>query len=88
MHTNEARQDGETNERLDRLVVWERVSDFTPKERAALAWTEALTSLERRTDYAALRAGLREHFTEVEVGVLTVTATMINLWNRLQIACH
>lgn len=48
MHTKEAREDGETNARLDRLVVWEHVDDFTPRERAAFAWTEALT---RRTPY-------------------------------------
>ncbi|MDI9229850.1 carboxymuconolactone decarboxylase family protein, partial [Serratia bockelmannii] len=37
MHTKEAREDGETNARLDRLVVWEHVDDFTPRERAAFA---------------------------------------------------
>ena len=47
MHTKEAREDGETNERLDRLVVWNQVCDFSPRERAALAWTEALTQLDR-----------------------------------------
>lgn len=88
MHTREAREDGEKNERLDRLVVWDHCSDYSPKERAALAWTEALTALERKTDYAALRAQLREHFSEEEIGVLTVTAAMINLWNRIQISAH
>lgn len=88
MHTREAREDGETNERLDRLVVWDQVDDFSPKERAALAWTEALTSLDRKTDYGALRAGLRRHFSDSEIGVLTTTVGMINLWNRLQVSAH
>lgn len=88
MHTREAREDGETNERLDRLVVWEQCNDFTAGEKAALAWTEALTQLDRRTDYAALRARLREHFSDVEVGALTATVAMINLWNRIQISRH
>jgi AhpD family alkylhydroperoxidase len=88
MHTREARDDGENNERLDRLVVWDHVADFSPKERAALAWTEALTALDRKTDYAALRATLREHFTDAEIGALTVEAAMINLWNRIQVATH
>lgn len=88
MHTREAREDGETNERLDRLVVWEHVSDFSPKERAALAWTEALTRLDHRTDYGALRSVLREHFSDTEISALTATVAMINLWNRIQISGH
>lgn len=88
MHTREARADGETNDRLDRLVVWRQVGDFTPAERAALAWTEALTTLDPRTAYGELRADLRRHFSEEEVSVLTVTVAMINLWNRIQISSH
>ncbi|WP_433937240.1 carboxymuconolactone decarboxylase family protein [Sorangium cellulosum] len=88
MHTREARQDGETNDRLDRLIVWEHVRDFSERERAALAWTEALTVLDRRTDYAALRARLREHFSDREIGALTAAVAMINLWNRIQVSGH
>lgn len=88
MHTREARQDGETSERLDRLVVWDQVSDFTERERAALAWTEALTRLEPKVDLGPLRALLREHFSEEEIGVLTATVAMINLWNRINISRH
>ncbi|WP_434048381.1 MULTISPECIES: carboxymuconolactone decarboxylase family protein [Sorangium] len=88
MHTREARQDGETNDRLDRVVVWEHVRDFSERERAALAWTEALTVLDRRTDYAALRARLREHFSDREIGALTAAVAMINLWNRIQVSGH
>lgn len=88
MHTKEARDDGETNERLDRLVVWDHVSDFLAKERAALAWTEALTQIERNTDYGALRAELRAHFSDAEISALTTTVAMINLWNRIQVSAH
>lgn len=88
MHTKEARDDGETNERLDRLVVWDHVSDFSAKERAALAWTEALTQIERKTDYGALRAELRAHFSDAEISALTTTVAMINLWNRIQVSAH
>jgi AhpD family alkylhydroperoxidase len=86
LHTKEARQDGETDERLDRLVVWPRVADFSEREKAALAWTEALTVLDARTDLAALRARLRSHFSDGEVAVLTAEAAMINLWNRIQVS--
>lgn len=88
MHTREARQDGESNERLDRLIVWDQVEDFTDQERAALEWTEALTNLDPRSDLGALRARLREHFSEQAIGVLTWTVAMINLWNRVNISRH
>jgi AhpD family alkylhydroperoxidase len=88
MHTREAREDGETNERLDRVIVWRHVSDFTPREKAALAWTEALTTLDERNDLGALRAALRAHFSENEIGVLTANVGMINLWNRIAVSRH
>lgn len=88
MHTREARADGETDERLDRLVVWRHVDDYTPREKAALAWTEALTRLDGQDDLAELRAGLREHFSEAEVAALGADIAMINLWNRIAISNH
>jgi AhpD family alkylhydroperoxidase len=88
MHTKEARNDGETNDRLDRLVVWRHVSDFTPREQAAFAWTEAVTQLSPTADYAPLRAELRAHFTDAEASALTAAVAMINLWNRLQVSGH
>ncbi|NQD95889.1 carboxymuconolactone decarboxylase family protein [Pseudomonas sp. CrR25] len=88
MHCREARDDGESHERLERLVVWRHCGDFSPRERAALAWTEALTVLDPKTDYATLRQHLREQFSEEEIGVLTATVAMINLWNRIQISRH
>jgi AhpD family alkylhydroperoxidase len=88
MHTREARQDGETNDRLDRLIVWAHVSDFSEAEKAALAWTEALTVLDPKTDYASLRGRLRVSFTDKEIGALTTTISMVNLWNRIQVSAH
>lgn len=88
MHTREAREDGETQDRLDRLVVWAHVSDFSEAEKAAFAWTEALTTLDPKTDYASLRGRLRQSFTDKEIGALTATISMINLWNRIQVSAH
>ncbi|MFZ2449752.1 MAG: carboxymuconolactone decarboxylase family protein [Methylovulum miyakonense] len=88
MHTGEARTDGESNARLDQLVVWERSDAYSPAEQAALAWAEALTTLQKDTDYTALRIWLREHFSDAQIGVLTSTVAMINLWNRIQISTH
>ncbi len=88
MHTREARQDGETSERLDRIIVWNQVNNFTEREKAALAWTEALTILDQRCDLGEIRALLREYFSEKEIGDLTVVIAMINLWNRINISRH
>ena len=88
MHIRDARKAGEINQRLDRLIVWRQVSDFTPRERAAFAWTEALTELKDDADLAPLREDLRAHFGEGEIVALTVMIAMINLWNRINIATH
>ena len=88
MHTRDARAAGETNERLDRLVVWQHVDDYSPREKAALAWTEAMTRLDDQGQLPALRANLREHFSEQEVAALGAEVAMINLWNRIAISTH
>ncbi|SMF01797.1 alkylhydroperoxidase AhpD family core domain-containing protein [Tistlia consotensis] len=85
MHLREARQDGESQPRLDRLVVWRNVEDFTPAERAALAWAEALTT-RLGEDLDSLHAALSEHFGAEEIAALTASVTMINGWNRLMVA--
>ena len=88
MHTRDARRDGETDKRLDHLIVWRHVNDFTAREKAAFAWTEALTELHKPSDFSALRANLREHFSDNEISTLTSMIAMINLWNRIQISSH
>jgi AhpD family alkylhydroperoxidase len=86
MHTKEARDDGEANERLDRVIVWRHVSDFSEREKAALAWTEALTVLDDAANFGAIRAELREHFSEKEIAMLTSEIAMINMWNRFGVS--
>lgn len=86
MHIKEARDAGETSERLERLVVWQHVSDFTAAEKAALAWAEALTHVGPGQDYGQLRGELRSHFSEAEISLLTAAIGMINLWNRVQVS--
>lgn len=88
MHTREARKDGETNDRLDRVIVWNQVRDFSGREKAALAWTDALTILDPNTDIGELRSELQEHFSDKEISILTATVAMINLWNRINISRH
>jgi AhpD family alkylhydroperoxidase len=88
MHVREALEDGETHDRLHRLVGWRHMTDFTPAEKAALAWTEALTVLTPESAFADLRAALRDHYTDRQIAQLTATVAMINLWNRVQAAGH
>ena len=88
MHLREAREDGETERRLDRVIVWDQVDDFSDREKAALAWTEALTLLEAKSDLEKLRLELKQHFSNEEIGLLTGAVAMINLWNRINISRH
>ncbi|MEL7173010.1 MAG: carboxymuconolactone decarboxylase family protein [Pseudomonadota bacterium] len=88
MHLGEAREAGETQQRLDRLVVWDQVRDFSAREQAALAWTEALTALGRRADIAGLRDRMRGQFSDAEIGLVTANIAMINMWNRINVSTH
>lgn len=88
MHTREARADGETDARLDHLVAWKHLGGYSERERAALAWTEALTDLDKDIEPAPLRARLRQHFSDEEIGALTAAVAMINFWNRVAISRH
>lgn len=85
MHTRDARADGETEERLYLLDAWRESPLYTARERAALAWTEALTLISQThapdQDYHALR----EQFSEEEQVKLTLLIATINAWNRLAI---
>lgn len=88
LHARDARRQGETDQRLDHLAAWEHTAGYSDAERAALAWTEALTVLDRRADYGALRARLRAHFGEEQIGALTAEIAMINAWNRIHVSNH
>ena len=85
MHTTEARAHGETEMRLYMLNAWRESSLYSERERAALAWTEALTLVARTgapdADYALLASA----FSDTEQVQLTLAIGAINLWNRLQV---
>lgn len=85
MHTTALRRKGEDEMRLYLLPAWREAAFYTERERAALAWTEALTRIETSQapdeDYARLAAV----FEEAEIVELTLAIGAINLWNRLQI---
>ena len=83
MHSKEARKDGETEQRLYLLEAWEEVSLYTPRERTALAWTEAVTRIADTRAPDAVYEELCRHFSEAETVNLTTAIGVINLWNRL-----
>ncbi|ROO37416.1 alkylhydroperoxidase [Pseudomonas sp. AF76] len=85
MHTADARKDGETERRLYAVTAWREAPFFTGRERAALAWTEALTRLSDTHAPDADYALLSEHFCPKEMVDLTVAINTINGWNRLAV---
>lgn len=86
MHSREARADGETEQRLYLVSAWKESPLFTPAERAALAWTEALTLIATEDASDVLYAEVLEHFGPADLTRLSVAISMINTWNRLAIS--
>jgi AhpD family alkylhydroperoxidase len=85
MHTRDARAHGETEERLYLLGAWRESSLYTPRERAALAWTDALTRVADTHAPDADFEGLKPYFTEAEIVNLTLLVSTINAWNRIAV---
>lgn len=86
MHTLDARRLGETERRLYAIVVWRDSNFFNVRERAALAWTEAVTLLSQSRVPDDVYAEAREHFSESELVDLTIAVNTINSWNRLAVS--
>ncbi len=86
MHTKDARHKGETEQRIYALDAWRETPFFTDKERAALAWTEAITNIQQGHAPEAVYRELSAHFNKAEMMNLTLAITTINAWNRLMIA--
>ncbi|MEW5979107.1 MAG: carboxymuconolactone decarboxylase family protein [Acidobacteriota bacterium] len=85
MHTKDARANGESEQRLYALTAWRETPFFTDRERAALAWTEAITLVSEDHAPDPVYAEARERFTEKELVALTMAIVTINAWNRLAI---
>jgi len=86
MHSEEARADGETQQRLDILPGWHETTFFTERERAALAWAESITLVSQTHVPNDVFAAVKEHFSEREIVDLTLIVTAMNTWNRISIA--
>ncbi len=88
MHWKDLRALGETEQRLYSLDAWRESPYYTERERAALAWTEAVTRVSETHVPDEVYEQARKQFSEKELADLTVAVAMINLWNRLAIAAR
>ena len=86
MHTKDARANGETEQRLYGLTAWRETPFYSERERAALAWTEALTLISTNDVPDEVYEATREWFDEREIVDLTLAIIAINSWNRLAIS--
>src|SRR3954471_9967885 len=85
MHTGEARKLGESERRLYLLDAWRESTLYSERERAALAWAEALTNIATSHAPDDVFRLARSQFSEKELTDLSIAIAMINLWNRLAI---
>jgi AhpD family alkylhydroperoxidase len=86
MHTHDARQAGETDVRMHLLNAWRETAAFTPRERAALALTEAVTLLTQGHVPDEVWAEAQAQFGEEELAAVVWAAAAINTWNRVAVA--
>jgi AhpD family alkylhydroperoxidase len=86
MHYKDLRAAGETEQRLYMLDAWREYPGYNDRERAALAWAEAVTRIRDGQVADEAFAGVRAHFSDSEIANLTLVVTTINAWNRLNIA--
>jgi len=88
MHSKDLRAHGETEQRLYMLDAWRESPLYTDRERAALAWTEAVTKLEKKNVPDDVYEEALRQFSEEELVDLTIAVIAINSWNRINVAFH
>ncbi len=86
MHSKDLRAGGEAEQRIYTVAAWRETPFFTPRERAALAWAEAVTVLDHNQVSDEVYEMARKEFSEEELVDLTLAVVTINGWNRLNIA--
>ena len=86
MHVKEAKIHGERELRVYHVPIWRESTLFSPRERVALEWTEAVTRLPDQGISDELYGRAREHFSEKELSDLTFAVATVNLWNRLNVS--
>ena len=88
MHWKDLKSIGESDQRLYELNAWEESPFYTDRERAALAWTEAVTRIADSRVPDNVYEQVRKHFSETEIANLTLAIATINAWNRLAISAR
>ena len=86
MHAKDLRSAGETEQRIYSLDAWRETPFYNARERAALAWAEAVTNLSAGHVSDQVYEEVRQEFTEEELELLTAAVAVINCWNRLNIS--
>jgi AhpD family alkylhydroperoxidase len=85
IHTVLARENGETAQRINLLPAWREAPCYSDRERAALAWTEALTRLSEGHTHEIAYGALKAHFADEEQVKLTLLINVVNGWNRIAV---
>jgi AhpD family alkylhydroperoxidase len=85
IHTVLARENGETEQRINLLPAWREAPCYSDRERAALAWTDALTRLSEGHTHEIAYEALKAHFADEEQVKLTLLINVINGWNRIAV---
>jgi AhpD family alkylhydroperoxidase len=86
LHTAELKKHNEPQERIAGVAEWRDSTAYTQRERAALAWTEAITNIQDGHAPDVVYDEVRAHFSEAETVNLTLVITTINAWNRIAIS--
>jgi AhpD family alkylhydroperoxidase len=85
LHVHDAKEKGETDQRIFLLPAWREAPCYSDREQAALAWTEALTRLSEGDTHTAAYIDLKRHFSDEEQVKLTMAINVINGWNRIAV---
>ncbi len=86
LHTHEPKKHNETQGRIEAVGEWQESDAFTERERAALAWADAITNIQEGHASDEAYAAVQEHFRDADLVSLTLTIASINAWNRMAIA--
>jgi len=86
LHTKEALEEGETQKRLDQVVVWHESKLFTEAERTAFEWAESLTNISQTHAPDPVFEALKDHYSEQQIVDLTFIISTMNMWNRMSAA--
>lgn len=88
MHAKEARKDGLSEQWINLVSVWREAAVYSERERAVLAWTDAVTLIAQTGVPDAEYQAIRAHFSEEEIAKVTIAIGTINLWNRIAVSAR